>query len=498
MMRRSPHAHRPPAADCGLTLVEVLVTILLLALVVGSLLPLLTSGQQGSDYVRKRQPMIQNARVALDKLVRELRAAESFRTMTPGHLLFTLLWGDGTGAGPTVEYFLNSATQNLEYRWSADYDYRRQITVRAQNDVAAGYAVALTFDHATLVSTGKSLASGDDVRVRYWNGSSTVELDRVVDPTSAWNTTTTTIWFPLQAPIAVNATNTNYCLYYGNLADGTPPANGDNVFQDYEDGTTLDGWTRRDSLPGTNTTSSADGFVFQTSSGSGYRELTKNVPHTDVEIFWGFWGNTTDANDGNDAGVSARLSDTGAGYRLTVGDQNNNWFEILSWNAWSSSGGVLAKVNISVVPGHSYFGRFYLVGSSIQGKYWDGTTAEPSGWMLSTTDTSRASGNHFGQVDGDTSPQDHRHRTMIIRPRVALEPVTTLGTEASGARSDALAPLAGPFRSLGVTCFDGSGASVSCSPATQVREIEVSLVSMDPTGAIPDISVTERAFRESP
>ncbi len=498
MMRRSRRALRPLPADAGLTLVEALVAVLLLALVVGGLLPLLTSGSQGSNTVKGRQPMIQNAREALDKLVREMRAAESFRTIAPGHIVFTLFWGDGTGAEPTVEYSLNSITQNLEYRWSADYDYRRQSTVRAQNAVATGYAVALTFNHATLVSAGKSLASGNDVRVRYWNGSTWVELDRVLDPTSAWNTATTTIWFPLQAPIAANATNTNYYLYYGNLADGTPPARGDNVFLDYEDGTTLDGWTRRDSLPGTNTTSSTDGFIFQTSSGGGYRELTKNVPHSDVEIFWGFWGNTTDANDGNDAGVSARLSDTGAGYRLTVGDQNNNWFELLSWNAWSSSGGILAKVNMSVVSGHSYFGRFYLVGSSIQGKYWDVTTAEPAGWMLSTTDTTRASGNHFGQVDGDTPPQDHRHRTMIIRPRVALEPTTTLGSETSGARSDSLAPLAGPFRSLSVACFDGTGASISCSSTTSVREIQVSLVAMDPTGVIPDITVTERAFSPSP
>ncbi len=498
MMRRSPHAHRPPAADAGLTLVEVLVTILLLALVVGSLLPLLTSGQQGSDYVRRRQPMIQNARVALDKLVRELRAAESFRMIAPGHLQLTLFWGDGTGAGPTVEYSLNSATQNLDYRWSADYDYRRQITVRAQNAVTTGYAVVLSFDHATLVSTGKSLASGDDVRVRYWNGSSMVELDRILDPTSAWNTGTTTIWFPLQAAIGASGTDQNYYVYYGNLADSNPPANGDNIFLDYEDGTTLDGWTRQDSLPGTNTTSSTDGFIFQASSGSGYRELTKSVSHSDVEIFWGFWMNTTDAIDGNDAGVSARLSDTGAGYRLTVGDQNNNWFQIHYATAWSSSGSIIARLRISPAAGTSYFGRFYLVGSTIQAKYWATNTTEPSGWMISTTDTSQASGTNFGQVDGDTTPQDHRHRTMIIRPRVALEPVVTLGSEASGARSDALAPLAGPFRSLGVTCFDGSGGSSPCSPTTPVREIEVSLVAMDPTGAIPDITVTERAFRESP
>jgi hypothetical protein len=140
----------------------------------------------------------------------------------------------------------------------------------------------------------------------------------------------------------------------------------------------------------------------------------------------------------------------------------------------------------------------YLVAQSLQAKYWDATTTEPAGWMLSMTDNSQATGNHYGQVDGSDAPQNHRHRTMIIRPRVALEPALTLGTETSGTRPDSLQPLAGPFRSLSVTCFDGSGASTSCSSLASVREIEVSLVAMDPAGVVPDITVTERAVRQSP
>jgi type II secretory pathway pseudopilin PulG len=497
-MRRSHRGREPRPAEAGLTLIEVLVAVLLLGLVVGGLLPLLTGGTQGSAAVGRRQAMIQNARVALDKLVREMRAAESLRIVSPGLIAFTLFWGDGTGAEPTVEYSLDSATHTLDYAWIADYDYREQITVRARDAVAAGYAVALTLNHAALVAAGKSQASGDDVRVRYWTGSAWVELDRVLDPTSAWNTTTTKIWFRLQAPIAANATDSSYYLYYGNLADGAPPARGDNVFLDYQDGTTLDGWTRRDNLPGTTSTSATDGFVFQASSGTGYRELTKNVPNSDVEIFWGFWSATTDAQNGHDTGVSARLSDTGAGYRLTVGDPNNQFLRIHYWTAWGGTGGVIGSVKATTVPGHDYFGRFYLVGSSLQAKYWDATTQEPAGWMLSTTDTSVASGNHFGQVDGSSTPEDHRHRTLIIRPRVALEPVVSLGPETSGARPDPLQPLAGPFRSLGVACFDGSGASVPCSQVTAVRQVQVSLVAMDPTGATPDITVTEQAAPRTP
>ena len=145
----------------------------------------------------------------------------------------------------------------------------------------------------------------------------------------------------------------------------------------------------------------------------------------------------------------------------------------------------------------SYYGRFYLVGSSLQGKYWPVGAPEPA-WQLSITDSSVSGGNHYGQVDATNVTMDHRHRTMIIRPRVALEPVLTLGSEASGARPDPLQPLAGPFRSLGVACFDGSGASISCSPVTSVRQVQVSLVAMDPTGAIPDVTVTEQVAVRTP
>jgi len=499
MMRRSPRARRARPAEAGISYAEVLVTLLLLALVVGALLPLLTSGQQGYEYATRRQQMIQNARVALDQLVRQLRAAESFRSIGPTLLSFNLFWGDGSGAVPTVEYSIGGgAASTLQYRWSANWDFREQVTVRAQDAVAAGYATALTFDHASLVGAGKSLASGDDVRVWYWNGSAMIELDRVLDPTSSWNTGTTAIWFPLQAPIAAGGVDANYYLCYGNLADAGPPVNGQNVFLDFQDGTALDGWTRRDAHPGAYAASAANGFVFQASSGTGYRELTKNVPHSDVEIFWGFWSAAADAANGHQAGVSARLSDTGVGYRVNAADQNNSRLRIRYTTAWGGTGTVIGSANLATIPGTSYFGRFYLVGSSIRVKYWPVGTPEPAGWLLSVTDVRRSSGNHYGLVDGSSAPEDHAHRALIVRPRVALEPTTTLGAEVSGARPDQPAALAGPFRSMGVTCYDDSGASIACTPTTPVRVIQVSLVVMDPAGQVPDITVTGRAFRESP
>ncbi|MGH2453691.1 MAG: hypothetical protein ACRDF5_07995 [bacterium] len=493
-MQRSRLAPSPPSAARGLSFVEVLVVLLLLSMVVAAMLPLLASAEDSYQELRRRQAMVQNARVATDKMLRELRAAESLRVVQNGLLRFTLSYGDGTGARPTVEYVLD-ANGMLLTRWQANWDYRRRITVRAQDAVPLGYAVALTFNHAALVTAGKSLANGDDVRVWF----SGTELDRVLDPTSGWNRTNTMIWFPLQRAIAAGASDTAYFLYYGNPTSGPPPANGDNVFLDYEDGTTLDGWTRRDSCAGTHSTS-ADGFVFTAGSDDCHRQLSRNIPHGDVEIFWGFRSDPGGGSDGHQTGISARRSDTGEGYVVTVADEVNTTLRIRYWTVWSTTGGAIATTPASVTPGTDYYGRFFLVGSDLRVKYWAVGSAEPA-WMLEVSDATVASGAHYGQVDGYTTPQDHRHRTMILRRRVALEPILTLGEEVLGSRADALVRLAGTFQSMDVACFDAAGTAIpGCAPVTAVREIEITLIVTDASGRLPPISpitVRGRVFRQS-
>lgn len=62
----------------------------------------------------------------------------------------------------------------------------------------------------------------------------------------------------------------------------------------------------------------------------------------------------------------------------------------------------------------------------------------------------------------------------------------------------AFAPLAGPFRSMNVTCFDSTAATIACTSAASVRSVQVALVAMDPSGEVADITVTGRAFRQVP
>jgi type II secretory pathway pseudopilin PulG len=500
MMRKSP---RVPShsGEAGLSYVEVLVTVVLLALVVAAFLPLLTGGQQGYDETRRRQEMIQNARVALDKLLREIRAAETFQTLSATQISFALFWGDGTGALPTVEYAINPTTNALEYRWKDNWFKRRQITVTAVDAVAASYAVMLTFDHAALVSAGTSLADGNDVRVRYWNGTAYTELDRFLDPTSTWNSSTTKIWFRLQTALSAGATSTAYYLYYGNPQAGPPPANPDNIFLDYEDGTTLDGWTRRDSNSGTYTTSSSDGFVTTvpaTGGSNDYRELSKTAPHTNVEIFYGAWLGPTSAADGRGVGVGARLSDTGAGYRLIAGAQSATRLRLVRMNTWAGPDTTVDQATITFLPSTDYYVRFYLVGTALRGKAWQAGGSEPAAWQFTATDSTYAGGNHWDIADMLRRPMDHRHLSLILRPRVANEPTLSPGGEMSGARPDPLASLAGPFRSMSLSCYDAAGASVACVGVASVRVVQVALVVMDPDGKVPDMTLTGRAYRQTP
>jgi uncharacterized delta-60 repeat protein len=119
--------------------------------------------------------------------------------------------------------------------WNAAYAERLNITVTAGATPApTDYSMFVTIDHARMVSTGRSLASGDDVRVVYWNGGSWVELDRLLDDQSSWNNWRTGIWFRTQAAIGAFATDDNYYIYYGNATPGAPLTDWANVFLFYD------------------------------------------------------------------------------------------------------------------------------------------------------------------------------------------------------------------------------------------------------------------------
>ncbi len=129
--------------------------------------------------------------------------------------------------------------------WNTSYKYRRQITItnNSSSTLPSGYSVKIVLDHRSLVNEGKSLASGDDLRIIYFNGTTNLELDRVNE--TSFNSPATEIWFKTQASIPPSSSDSNYFLYYGNPSASDPAQNKENVylfFDDFESGN-LNKWT---------------------------------------------------------------------------------------------------------------------------------------------------------------------------------------------------------------------------------------------------------------
>jgi hypothetical protein len=106
--------------------------------------------------------------------------------------------------------------------WDPAYSYRRPLTIveNAAGSLPAGYSVVLKgFDTQSLVSTSKTKATGDDLRVVRWDGSANNELDRRI---LAMNGAGTRIWFKTQN--SITGASTDHFLYYGNSLSGGPPS----------------------------------------------------------------------------------------------------------------------------------------------------------------------------------------------------------------------------------------------------------------------------------
>ena len=132
--------------------------------------------------------------------------------------------------------------------WDSAYSQRLGVKIVAADALASGYSIGVTLDHAALVAAGRSLASGNDVRVVRWNGSTWTELDRVLAVGSAWGSTSSRIYFRTQTAVSSSTTDASYYLYYSNAAATAPPSDANSVYDLWDDfsGVTLNGgkwWT---------------------------------------------------------------------------------------------------------------------------------------------------------------------------------------------------------------------------------------------------------------
>jgi predicted ribosomally synthesized peptide with SipW-like signal peptide len=316
--------------------------------------------------------------------------------------------------------------------WDADYLYRKQITVTTgAAGVDSGYSAMISLNHASLVGDGKSQSDGDDVRVVYWNAGSCnwTELDRALDEASNWNSTSSGVWFKLEADISASSSDDNYYLYYGNATATNPPANKSNVylywddFESYTTGSAPTGWTV---ISGNHQVVNDGGnkIVRSTGSTSGRHVIYKDgIAEADVLASSRVRTNdVTNVNMGPAARVTGTIESNSNYYTFHFRrtDNNDHIGKVVN-GTWGDI------VSTAQTPSNNTWYRYGIgaAGSNLKG--WFNTTQE-----LSTTDTSIPGAgsvgiyNVFGSVDAaDTIDADN----FIARLYVEPEPTTGLGAE---------------------------------------------------------------------
>ena len=121
--------------------------------------------------------------------------------------------------------------------WDANYSNRKRISISnsvSDDSLVLGYSLSIALDHSTLVSQGNSLASGNDLRIIYWDGINHTDLERVVYK-SDWNLASSNIWFKTQNTLEASGNDDHYYVYYGYNSAGSPNENINEVFLWYDD-----------------------------------------------------------------------------------------------------------------------------------------------------------------------------------------------------------------------------------------------------------------------
>ena len=210
----------------GITLVEVIITITIFALLIGISLPLAFNFYYEREFD-----------VHFKNIVQALRRAQLRAMSVEGDSSFGVYFEDNK-----YVLFKGDSYYQLppEPSWyDEDWQYRQKITVSTDVNSPSGgyqnYTVRIpNLDTSFLVLAGKMRTDCDDLRILYWSGVAWAEVDRhLID----CNTQNTDIRFKLSADIAVNSSDDNYYIYYGYSLDPSSPNLLDtaNVYLWYDD-----------------------------------------------------------------------------------------------------------------------------------------------------------------------------------------------------------------------------------------------------------------------
>ncbi|MCP3854940.1 MAG: signal peptidase I [Actinomycetia bacterium] len=257
--------------------------------------------------------------------------------------------------------------------------FRQRLDITAGGvDAPDGYTTPLTFDHASLVESGLSLANGDDLRVWRYDGAVWTELDRVRDENSVWDAADSTFWFRTQESI-VAADTISYWLYFGDPSPPAPLADPANVWlliEGFEGGT-------------------LGSFEDRTAGGAWYRALpwSRRIVLTidsaavasdlfDVPVLVRFTEADLAAQaqaDGSDLRFTAADGTTGLSHEIEAFDSGTG-----TLTAWVRVPAVSAALDTTI---HLYYGAGDAPDQSSTGQVWAG---ELAAWHLAADPTGDA------------------------------------------------------------------------------------------------------------
>lgn len=335
-----------------------------------------------------------------------------------------------------VDNQYESFTEALNW-WNSDYAYRKQITIfnHASSPLGVNYSICVTTDTSSLVSGGKILQSGNDLRIVYLSGSVWVELDRDVNN---MNTASTQVWFKAQKTIGPNVSDNGYFMYYGYPYATSPPANKRNVYLWFDD-------FNRPNNPDITTES-----AYSVKTGGGTWSIEDNqLKNTGAagdpnKLIITALGNVSSGVDmlakirvisfaGGDTsrmGLSCSMDTSpsrGSGYCGLFHEDTNSLDLLNDLRSWGTYGTYGWSLNIS------YYMRFRVTDPSTalgKVKVWQAGSAEPSTW---TVDANFGSGTArgYGEVGfaGSRASDTTFFDDIKIRYVVDPEPSVSFGME---------------------------------------------------------------------
>jgi len=341
-------------------------------------------------------------------------------------------YGDTQAVDDRYESFI----EGLNW-WNLNYSYRRQTTVEnnAPSLLRTNYSVNVSMDTASLVSAGKILSNGNDLRVAYWSSGNWTELDREVKD---MNSTSTQIWFETQSLIEASESDNNYFVYYGNPTAGSPPTNQNKVYLWFDD------FNRADN-PNITTEPS---YNVKTGGGiwSIQNGMLKNVGAAGDpnKLIVSALGNVSSAvdmlvkinvtsfagGDNSRMGLSCCMDtdpSSGSGYCSLLHSSTSSLDLLNDMRSWGTYGTYSWSLNTW------YCMRFRVTdpsGRLGKAKAWPYGTPEPTAW---TVDGNFGSGTarNWGSVGfaGSRTTDTAYFDDIVIRYVTSVEPTAALGTE---------------------------------------------------------------------